>query len=95
MTTEIQMIDRDDFLASQKAEKEIRTLDEQIRELEDSVANAKESLRISETALAAICESLAGKAVETKAGNNIISDSGPRIHVVPDMLHRDPKLASK
>lgn len=64
-------------------------LDSQIRDLENAVASAKESLRISEVALAMIRESLSGAQPEKKSElPNIIPDHSTEQLAIRNPLNR-------
>lgn len=59
MTTQIQFVDRDQLLAMQRAELEEQANESEIDKLVRQLKQAREELRLSQAALAAIEESLA------------------------------------
>jgi hypothetical protein len=64
MTTEITMMDRDEFIEAARVEHEEIDNEGEIARLRRAVVKAQEDLTLSEQALAAIEESLAGKKSE-------------------------------
>jgi hypothetical protein len=61
VTNQINMMDRDDYLALQRAETEDVETEDEIARLQREINAARESLRISEKNLAAIEAALSGK----------------------------------
>lgn len=61
MTTQVHYVDRDEYLAMQRAEQIELELESEIDKLVRQLTRAREELRMSEEALAAVEESLAGR----------------------------------